>query len=60
MAAISRFLRAVNGTTAIECAVLTGLVLLACVTAIMLVGQRTALDINEVPEAHRAAVVAGR
>jgi pilus assembly protein Flp/PilA len=42
MAAILRFLRRDDGPTAVEYAVLLGLILLACITAVMLVGQSTA------------------
>jgi pilus assembly protein Flp/PilA len=47
MASIVRFLRSDEGATAVEYAVLVGLVLLACITAIMLVGQATALSYEE-------------
>ena len=39
---ICRFWRSNEAATAVEYAVLLGLILLACITGIMLVGQRTA------------------
>ena len=47
MSVIRRFLRSVEGATAVEYAVLAGLVLLACITAVMLVGQATAKSYDD-------------
>jgi pilus assembly protein Flp/PilA len=42
MSKICRFLHSSDAATAVEYAVLLGLILLACITGIMLVGQKTA------------------
>jgi pilus assembly protein Flp/PilA len=59
MAAIRRFLRSEDGATAVEYAVLLGLVLLACITAIMVVGQATAVSYEDSASSINTAVGAG-
>jgi len=46
MSIIRRFFRSSEAATAVEYAVLLGLILLACITGIMLVGQWTATSYN--------------
>ncbi len=59
MSRIWRFLRADSGATAVEYAVLLGLILLAAITGIMLVGQRTATSYDSSAQSIDAAFNGG-
>ena len=59
MSSILRFLRAERAATAVEYAVLVGLILLACITGIMLVGQWTATSYSTTSQSIDSAIQSG-
>jgi pilus assembly protein Flp/PilA len=59
MQAIWRFVKSETGATAIEYAVLLGLILLACITALMLVGQSTATSYSNSSNSIQSAIHGG-
>jgi pilus assembly protein Flp/PilA len=59
MSTIWRFLRSNDAATAVEYAVLLGLIILACITGIMLVGQKTATSYSSSAQSINSAFQGG-
>ena len=59
MSTIWRFLRSNDAATAVEYTVLLGLIILACITGIMLVGQKSATSYSSSAQSINSAFQGG-